>query len=74
MNAEDDLAGLNRRTASVRRYWPQRRDPLVRRWLRSWIDEMRGVRRSLYIYDHEELVEGKSIFLRTSYLNVLTNV
>ncbi len=74
MNPEDDFAGLNCRTAKIRRYWSLRGDTLVRHWIRTWLSEMRAAQRDLTLYDADEILEGASIFRRTTYINLLTNV
>ncbi len=74
MNPEDGFATLNRSIAEIRRYWPRRGERLVRRWLRTWLNDMRGARRSLAIHDEDEVLEGASIFRRSTYLNLLPHV
>ncbi len=74
MNPEDSFAALNCRIAKIRRYWSRRGDQMVRRWIRSWLNDMHGARRSLAIHDEDEVLEGASIFRRTTYLNLLPHV
>lgn len=73
MNPEDNLAAVNCRMAKIRRYWERRHEKIVRLWLRKWFLELYDQRRSLMLYDPDELSEGKKLFQRTTYIDLVSH-
>ena len=73
MSPEDNLAAVNCRMAKIRRYWDRRHEKIVRHWLRKWFLEMQDQRRSLMLYDSEELAEGTARFKQTTYIDLVSH-
>lgn len=73
MNPEDNLAAVNCRVAKIRRYWSRRGERIVRHWLRKWLLEVHEQRRSLMLYDPEELSEGMKLFKRSTYIDLVSH-